>query len=147
MPYRDIPGLIPLAWLAKKEKRLAITYEIDTGKGLVTTTISGTLSFDECNDHHYRLGADPAFAPSYNELIDGGNTEQVELFSKAIFSLAESCPFGPDSFRAINAGCKKVHFGLARMFQAFATGRHGTIEVFRSREEALQWLDRLTLVQ
>jgi len=119
---------------------LAISYEIDADKGLVITTISGTLSFDECTAHHRKLRDDPAFDPSFNELIDGSDAKRVELFSSAVFSLSNTCPYSASAYRAICAGDKRVHFGIARMFQAFATGKHGSIEVFKSREEALAWL-------
>ena len=120
---------------------MPITYAIDPEKGIVTTTITGVLSFDECTEHHRRLGADPAFDPSYGELMDGGGVERVALLSTAVFSLSNTCPYGPTAIRAIFAGNKRLHFGIARMFQSLASGRHGTIEVFNDREEALQWLE------
>lgn len=123
---------------------MPISYDIDSERGLVITRLSGTVSFDECAEHHCKLSADPAFDPAFRELLDGGAVERVALISTAIFSLSNSCPYESSARRAIYAGNKRVHFGLARMFQALASGKHGEIEVFRDRDEALQWLEGKT---
>ena len=120
---------------------MGVRYEIDPEHRLVTTTLSGTLSFDDCVAHHHALAADPTFDPSYHELIDGSGVEKVTLISSAVFSLTMSCPYGPHARRAISTGDKKINFALARMFQSLSGGKLGEIEVFKCRQEALRWLE------
>jgi hypothetical protein len=119
---------------------LPICYEIDPHRKLVVTTLSGTLSFDESVAHHRKLGADPAFDPSFRELMDGSGVKRVALLSPAIFSLSISCPFNSAACRAIYAGDNSTNYAIARMFQALAGDKHGEIAVFKSRDEALAWL-------
>lgn len=119
---------------------MAVSYRIDSDKRLVITTLTDTLSFAECSRHHGQLAADPDFQPDFSELMDGSGLTWVELNSTAIFDLSRTYPFGPRSRRAINCGESLKHFGLARMFQTLARGKHGDIQVFRSAEESVRWL-------
>lgn len=115
-------------------------YVIDKAQKTVFTTLYGTLTLKEGVEHHHRLASDPDFDISYNELIDGGALEKVGLNTSGIFSLSQSCPFGPTARRAIYSTDRQLYYGFARMFQTLAGGKHGEIEVFKERDEALQWL-------
>lgn len=119
---------------------MPIRYVIDKERRTVFTTLYGTLTLKEGLDHHYRLGVDPDFDPSFNELMDGGTLESISLNSSGIFELSGSCPFGPESKRAMYSTDRKLYYGLARMFQTLAGGRHGDIKVFKQLDEALDWL-------
>jgi len=120
---------------------MAVSYRIDPLRHLVITTLTDTLSFDECAEHHRRLASDPAFRPNFHELIDGSAVTRVSFGSAAIFSLAMGCPYGPEARRAIYCGNSLTNFGVARMFQTLAHGMHGNIQVFRSVASARAWLD------
>ncbi|MDX8402909.1 MAG: hypothetical protein R8K54_00690 [Mariprofundaceae bacterium] len=119
---------------------MAISYSIDKQRGIVFTMLSEVLDFEECVAHHFKLGADADFDPSYCELIDGSLLKSVSLASKAIFSLSKTCPYGTNARRAIYASDNTFHYGLARMFQIVAGEKHGEIMVFKDRDKALAWL-------
>jgi len=117
-----------------------IRYTIDNKQKAVFTRLYGTLTLQECIDHHRRLEADPDFDSAYCELIDGGDVENIGLNSAGIFELSSSCPFDPPARRAIYTTERSLHFGIARMFQALAGGKRGDIQVFRELDKAIAWL-------
>lgn len=120
---------------------MAVSYSIDPDRQLVITVLSGALSYQECVEHHLKLAADPNFHPGYREIIDGSGVTSVSLDSRSVLNLAKSCPFGPDAQRAIVCGESMMNYGVARMFQMLAHGRHGDIRVFRDAKESGNWLE------
>ncbi len=102
---------------------------------------SGVLSLEEAVGHMNRLSSDPAFHPSYSQLVDFRGIARVTLSHEDIYELSTRQVFLPDSKRAfVTAGAEQ--FGLARMFQSYrsAKGERG-IRVFSDYEEAVAWLD------
>lgn len=120
---------------------MTVRYFIDKQQKTVFTTLSDTLTMTESVEHHHKLGADPDFDPAYKELMDMSELDNISLNISGIASLAKSCPFRPESNRAIYSTNKNLYFGLARMFQALTGGNHGDIRVFRKLDEALEWLE------
>lgn len=119
---------------------MAVKYFIDKEQKVVFTSLSGNLTLMDSIAHHHRLGADPDFDPTFKELIDGKAVETVSLNITGIVDLSRSCPFQPESRRAIYSTDKQLYYGLARMFQTLAGGKHGDIRVFKKLDEALDWL-------
>jgi len=124
-----------------KGDAVPVEYRIDIQNGLVLTTLSGTLSFDECQAHHRRLASDPDFKPDLSELMDGSAVNRIPISYASISKLADSCPFGIHARRAIVSSDNLLNYGVARMFQSFSSGKHGEIMVFKDKDEALSWLD------
>ena len=123
---------------------MAITYHIDPDRKRVTTILSGTVGLQEGLRHHEALGADPLFDPGFCEFMDGSAVGDIDLNSLAIWNMSQSCPFGPESKRAIYCGDNLLRYGLARSFQACTGGQHGEIQVFRDAGDAIKWLDEHT---
>lgn len=119
---------------------MTVRYFIDKQQKTVFTTLSDTLTVTESVEHHRRLGADPDFDPTYKELMDMAGLNNISFNISGMTDLAQSCPFRPESNRAIYSTNKNLYFGLARMFQALAGGTHGDIRVFKKLDEALEWL-------
>lgn len=126
--------------LVKGVEIMTVRYFIDKQQKTVFTTLSDTLTLTESVEHHLRLGADPDYDPTYKEMMDMSELDSISLNISGIADLAQSCPFGSESNRAIYSTDKSLYFGLARMFQALAGGRHGNIRVFKRYDEALDWL-------
>lgn len=120
---------------------MTVEYSIDRKRRLVITTLSGELSVAECFAHHLTLAMDPEFDPSYNELIDGGEIDNVQLDSTSIFKLGQSCPYSGAAYRAIYTADRPINYACAYLFQLFASGRHGVIKVFKDRSDAIRWLE------
>jgi hypothetical protein len=118
---------------------LSISYEIDHSQRLVTSRLSGVVTNDEVRDHNERLRTDPEFDPGYRQLIDLSGITEVRVTTPTVTSAAQDQYFAPGSRRAFFAP-SDVTFGLARMFALYAESGGQTIEVFRDRRQAEEWL-------
>lgn len=120
---------------------MPIVYEIDRNKRRVVSSGTGVLSLEEAKGHMNRLANDPAFHPSFSQLIDFRGITKVTLSHEDVYELSTRQVFLPDSKRAF-VTANTEQFGLARMFQSYrsAKGERG-IRVFSSYEEAVTWLD------
>jgi hypothetical protein len=101
---------------------LPVSYLIDQNQRLVVSRLSGTVTEPEVHKHNRTLRADPDFNPNYRQLVDSHDQY-----------------FAPGTRRAFIA-ISDVAFGLARMFALSAEGSGQTIEVFRERRVAEEWL-------
>ncbi|HJQ09475.1 MAG TPA: hypothetical protein VJ840_00455 [Gemmatimonadaceae bacterium] len=115
-------------------------YEIDAVKGVVTTRFWGVVTDDEVSEHDKRLRSDPNFNPGYRQLVDMSGITKPAVTSRMIFEAALDQFFAPGSRRAIIATDDTV-FGLARMFALHSERAGQTIEVYRERARAEEWLD------
>lgn len=115
-------------------------FRIDLGRRLVFTRGTGILTYDELLQHMVRLGAHPDFRPDFRELNDGRALESVEITTPQLRALAGHTMYNLDARRAYVAK-SDLQYGLTRMFGTFreTIGDEG-IRIFRTMEEALDWL-------
>lgn len=115
-------------------------YKIDRENRLVMTTASGTVTFADALAHQEKLRRDPDFDPSFSQLLDVSFVTRLEITSEHVRLLAQSSSFSQDSRRAVLVS-NDTAYGLARMFEMLRESAGDTgIEVFRSLEEALDWV-------
>ncbi len=116
-------------------------YVIDAERGLVISTGRGVVTRKDFVEHQARLLADPAFQPSFHQLIDLTAVTRVELSGHDIEDLASRPVFSASSRRAWLVPRPEI-FGLVRMFQTYRELHGGgeQIRIFSGREEALGWL-------
>ena len=100
----------------------------------------GAVTEDEVHDHNETLRNDPRFDPSYRQLVDLTGITEILVGTRLINDTAHDQYFTPGSRRAFVASEDAV-FGLARMFATRAEAEGQTIEVFRDRAKAEEWLD------
>jgi hypothetical protein len=115
------------------------TYEIDTSRALVRTTISGHVTDGDLVLHQQRLAADATFAPAMCQLIEVAEVTGLSVTSEGMHAIARANLFGAGSRRAIVAE-QDAYYGLARMFQLLRDSAPEQIGVFRGRHEAHAWL-------
>ena len=115
------------------------TYEIDSAERVVRTRLWGVVTDDEVYDHNNRLRSDPKFHSDYRQLVDMCGITKAEVSSTMIGDTAINQFFEPGSRRAIIASDDAV-FGLARMFALRSESVGQTIEVYRERSRAEEWL-------
>ena len=118
---------------------MPISYEIDPNRRLVTTSMTGIVTDDDVHDQRRTLRADPRFDPGYRQLIDLTGITEPRVTSAAVMGAANDQYFTPGVRRAFLAGTDAT-FGLARMFALRTEGKGQTIEVFRDRKKAEEWL-------
>lgn len=119
---------------------MPVFYKIDKERKLVLTSGSGDVTCDEMLDHQARLANDSDFDPGFSQFIDTTEPKSIDFTPDCIRRLARKNLFSPSSRRAILA--EKDHlYAHARMFEILREfeGELG-IRVFRTREEALEWL-------
>lgn len=114
-------------------------YEIDPPRRLVISRWWGITDDEELIAHYERLRHDPAFDPTYWELVDVREVERYTTADVTIEAVARVRMFAAGVRRAAIAS-NDVAFGLARMFGTYAESQGHLIEVFRTERGALEWL-------
>lgn len=114
-------------------------YSVDPAKQLVKSRAWGVLTEQESLEHYRTLSAEPGFAPTFRQLCDMRQVEEIDMSSDAIRCLAQESIFAPGAKRAFVAQ-SDAHFGLARMLQIFADLEGSKVGVFRTIAEAEAWL-------
>ena len=116
-------------------------YKIDREHRLVITIGAGVLTKAEVLGLQDRLLADSEFDPSFAQLINLTEVTGVEgATAPGMQEVTERSLFSLKSRRAVIAKSDLV-YGLSRMFQMSRElkGEQG-LQVFRSLEEALDWI-------
>ena len=105
----------------------------------MTSRLWGPVTEDEVHDHNTRLRTDPAFDAGYRQLVDLTGITEIRVRSSTVNVTAMDQFFTPGTRRAFVASTDAA-FGMARMFALQAEGSGQTIEVFRDRKKAEEWL-------
>ena len=108
---------------------------------LVVTTGRGVLTFAEARNQQNALQADPAFDPTFDQLLDMTGVTEFALSPAEAKSMAAPTLFSPASRRAY-VGSSPVVFGMGRLMEAHhAQQASGSItHVFGDLPSALAWL-------
>jgi len=125
---------------------MPITYEIVHDQRLVIATPHGVLTDADMFGYQQEVWSRPDVR-GYDELIDMAGVSDIEFIStKRVAFLADlSASMDPPALASKLAiiATADLHFGLARMYETYReTAKQGTkaVRVFRSRNEAVQWL-------
>ena len=86
-----------------------------------------------------RILNDPAFDSSFDQLWDLQGVSTLEVTNETLQSLAQARSYSSEAKRAIVAP-RDILFGMARMFQMLHDGAPEDLRVFRTVEEANDWL-------
>ncbi len=122
---------------------MPVTTRIDLDSGLVIHDVTGPVSLIEVVSGFDTAGGDPRFCTGMNVLWDfsgarvtGVGTADVKLLIGAIGKRLGV----DDNHKVAIAASGDFVYGLARMYEAFATRLPIQLKVFRSAEDALDWL-------
>ncbi len=118
---------------------MPISYDIDKKRRLVTSRLWEVVTNDEVDDHNRRLRTDPDFDPGYRQLIDLSGITEIRITTPKVTAAAQDQYFTPGTRRAFVATTDAT-FGMARMFATRAEPSGQTVEVFRDRRKAEEWL-------
>jgi hypothetical protein len=119
---------------------MPVSYVIDKENRLVISTATGVVTSDEIYAFRRQILQDPDFDPSFSQLGDLSSLDTIDLDADEVKVLAERSVFSLASRRAL-VGTNLEVYGLGRMFE-IVRGLRGDqqIRVFRTRDEALDWL-------
>jgi hypothetical protein len=115
------------------------TYVIEPNRHLVISCLSDPVTEDDLNDHNQRLRTDPAFNPSFRQLVDMTGLTEIRVSTKTINQTSVDNFFNPGAPRAFVAPTDAI-FGMSRKFQLQAEGVGQNIHVFRDLRSAEEWL-------
>ena len=117
---------------------LAAEHVVDSAGKVVRVKFGKKLTFHDIERYSKLLLANPAFQPTYSEIVDLREVEEVELQSDEFLRLADEIdPFSPSAKRAfVVRTSTQEHAG--RMHKVLRTQRN--IEIFRSIEAAERWI-------
>jgi hypothetical protein len=120
---------------------LPTEYIIDTNARVVRIIFSGRVTITEMYDGRRRMMSDPAFDPSFSQLVDTRPVTTFEMNGYTIKRFAQEQVFSPGARRAIVA-TNTPDLGLARMFQIYRqlAGGTETTEIFSDMDRAQEWL-------
>ena len=114
-------------------------YQIDTELGVVFSRGWDELTQGDVLVHHQRLIADPDFDPALRQLIDLSAVTHFSLSPDDLRALAPNDPWDTGTRRAIAVPSDYI-FGMARMYEARAPGTPQETAIFKTLEEARDWL-------
>jgi len=115
-----------------------VEYEIDAPRRMVIVRFGKMLKFADIVRYTDGLRADPSFQPSFAEIADLSEVEELDLQADEFLRLADEIdPFLPGARRAFVARTS-VQTHAARMHKILRTQR--SIEIFDSVEKAKRWI-------
>ena len=124
--------------------------DFDLHDGVVFSRAHGVLT-TECLDGHRQSLAETLGSQPDRELLDLRAVEQIDLTGGAVRAEVstdrvqlESSETPADPKLALVAD-REVLYGIARMYQILHEGSGLTIEIFRSMEDARQWIQGLSV--
>jgi hypothetical protein len=121
---------------------MTIHYQIDASTHRITTRAFGEVAIDEVLQHFDELSADPNFEPGLDVLLDlldcetVPDADEIRLAAARVTADLSTLRFG----RLAIAVASEVLFGSLRMFHTLSESAFTEAQVFRDRDEALQWL-------
>jgi len=126
---------------------MPISYRIDPDRALVLAEAWGVLTDHDILAHKTNLANDPTFAPTMAQLTDVRRIERLDVTAAGVRAMV--------AHDAAHAERRAGHrlalvvpsdsaFGMARMYQLMGGQDEGGVGVFRTMEEAREWLSRIT---
>ena len=115
------------------------TYRIDVVRRLVLSRAWGVYTVQDLFDHFAMLAADPAFDPTFSQIVDLREVERTELTPPIIRRHALERLFNSTAQRALVVS-SAYHYELARIYADFARYAKQNVRVFRDMHDAEEWL-------
>jgi hypothetical protein len=114
-------------------------YKIDAGQRVVVSIAVGTLTDEDIAEHQMRLAVDPDFDPEHCQLVDFTPSDTVRVTHEGLASAAANTPWHPQSRRAFVVK-SSVGDSMLRLFKDALAHNDNEIQVFRSVDDAKEWL-------
>lgn len=113
-------------------------FRIDVERHLVVVKFGAKIGAEEVAGYAAALRSHPSFQPSFSEIVDLRQSEELDLQASDFLRLADKVdPFSEHAKRAFVVRTR-VQNHAARMHKALRG--HGSIAIFESFEEAEAWI-------
>lgn len=121
------------------EMVMPASYELDLSEGMVRTRGWGVLTDQDVDELYRRLQKDPAFRPDFRQLCDLREVTEIETTVDMLRAIARRKIFAAGVRRAFVVD-RDIDYGLSRLFGAYSETEGAMIQVFRSWQEAVDWV-------
>jgi len=112
---------------------------VDSEKRVVVVKFGKKVTVAVIRQYAENLLAHPLFRPSFSEIVDLSEVEELDLQADDFLRLADDVdPFSREARRAFVV-CNSVQHHAARMHKAL---RSQEIEIFDSLQKAERWISR-----
>jgi len=124
---------------------MPVVYEIDQTRNTIHTSCIGDVTLYEVVEHFHTLEEDPACPKHLDVLLNLSEQEsvpsssQLRIVSEEIARVRSRVEFGAC---AIVVGSDAL-FGAAMVFEVLAARGFRVTKIFRDRDAALSWLERV----
>ncbi|HEY1957232.1 MAG TPA: hypothetical protein VGH28_16550 [Polyangiaceae bacterium] len=115
---------------------MPIEVSVDESAGMVLLRLTGAITFADFQRARADVQATPGWSAHYAHVLDFTQITALELSHDEVEKLASATPiFAPDALQVLVARSGSVHFGLSRMFEAYADGKRA-VRVVATLEQA-----------
>jgi hypothetical protein len=123
---------------------MSVQSTVDPNSGVIVHAVSGMLDIDEVVSALERIVNHPLFRPGAHVLWDfsgarSGNLDAREL-RNLVRQVGERMDGRGEGYKTALVAPRDVDYGLARMYEAYASELPVELCVFRSSGEAWDWL-------
>lgn len=118
---------------------MAIKYKVLPDQKIIITQAQAGVSIDEMRSHMSTVSSHPDIHPDFSHLFDLREAKNINFNTNEVKQLAEFSYFDDSSKRAIVAS-SDLYYGMARMYEIFKESSSANIRVFRTYEEAKEWI-------
>ena len=116
----------------------AFRFHVDVARQLVTVKFGTRVTAEEIGEYVRKLRDHPSFEPTFSEIADLREAEDIDLLANDFLKLADEVdPFLPEAKRAFVAK-NSIQNHAARMHKILRSQRN--IEIFRTLEDAERWI-------
>jgi hypothetical protein len=132
----------------KEGGSMPVKSTIDPNSGVIVHAVSGDVSFDEILRALDRIVDHPLYQPGSAALWDFSGAAADKLDTKGLRNLVgrvrERLGNRGTGYKVALVAPRDLDYGLARMYQAYASELPIALSVFRSSGEAWDWLSEDT---
>ena len=116
----------------------AFRFQVYVERQLVTVKFGNRVTAEEIGEYVQKLIAHPSFQPTFSEIVDIREAQDVDLQADDFLKLADQVdPFSPEAKRAFITRTT-VQNHAARMHKILRSQRN--IEIFQTFEDAERWI-------
>lgn len=122
---------------------MSVTSEIDADLGLIFTTCSGNVTFDDILEHRASLEKRLEAGPRWRRLIDMRPVTLYEVVPMDISKLAHIAAKARERMGIVKSAVvaeDNLVYGMMRMFEVHLEPGYGSFRIFRNMAQARQWL-------
>lgn len=118
---------------------MTVSYEIFPSQRLIITYLSGIITEEDFIQLREMVLADPQFHPDFSFIDDITGTTDLDIGNDRLYSIAQQTVANPGIRRALVAE-NNYQYGMARMYKVFSENAGQNFQVFRTLEEAVDWV-------